>query len=288
MVITNADVESILVERKRAVGVRVAGGREFRAPLIISDAGASITINRLLPTDVAVRTGLKKKLSKLRPSCAHLSLYVGLDATDEELGLDKTNLWLYPDQEHDANWAAFVDDPSGTFPVVYVSFPSAKDPDFTKRHPGHATIEIVVPAPAGMFEKWRGTQWQKRGEDYEALKEELKERLLEKLYEHRPQVKGHVVHAELSTPLSTEHFAGHPSGEIYGLATDRERFEARWLRPHLPVKGLFLTGADSSTPGIGGALASALVTVSAILKRNLLGAAMKPLEDAAPARATAE
>ena len=275
MVITNADVEDILVEKGRAVGVRLVDGKEFRAPVIISDAGAAITINRLLPADVAERTGLKKKLSKLEASCSHISLYIGLDATDEELDLKKPNFWLYRSDDHDGNWEQFLKNPEGPLPVVYVSFPSAKDPDFQNRHPGHATIEVVVPAPAELFAKWRGTQWQKRGADYEALKERIKDRLLEVLYEQVPQVKGHVKHAELSTPLSTEQFAAHPKGEIYGLSHTRERFATRWLRPHTPIKGLFLTGADVSTAGIGGALAAGLITVSAILKRNLLEAAMK-------------
>ena len=287
MVITNADVEAILIEKNKAVGVRVAGGKEFRAPIIISDAGASITINRLLPDDVAERTGLKKKLSELEPSCAHISLYIGLDATDEELGLNKPNFWLYQSEDHDGEWKRFVDDPTGTIPLVYVSFPSAKDPDFQNRHPGHATIEVVVPAPTDMFAKWRGTKWQKRGADYEALKETIKDQLLERLYEHVPQVKGHVKHAELSTPLSTEQFAAHPRGEIYGLAHTRTRFEARWLRPHTPIKGLFLTGADMSTAGIGGALAAGVITVSAILKRNLMAAVMKqPAHPPRPKSAT--
>ena len=37
--------------------------------------------------------------------------------------------------------------------MVYVSFPSAKDPDYLERHPGTATIEIVAPAPYEQFEQ---------------------------------------------------------------------------------------------------------------------------------------
>ena len=275
MVVTNADVEAILVEKGKAVGVRVADGKELRAPVIISDAGAAITINRLLPDDVATQSGLKKKLSTLEASGAHMSLYVGLDASDEELGLEKANFWLYLSEDHDGNWQRFMDNPDGKLPLVYISFPSAKDPEFQNRHPGHATIEVVVPAPAKMFDKWRNTKWQKRGDDYDALKAEIKHQLLEKLYEHVPQVKGHVAHAELSTPLSTTHFAAHPQGELYGLSHTRTRFEAQWLRPHTPIKGLFLTGADVTTAGIGGALAAGIITASAILKRNLMSAVLK-------------
>ena len=39
-----------------------------------------------------------------------------------------------------------------------------------------------------------------------------------------PSDPGRIEVAELSTPLSTRHFAGHPSGEIYGLEATPRRF----------------------------------------------------------------
>jgi len=60
---------------------------------------------------------------------------------------------------------------------------------------------------------------------------------------------GKVDHVELSTPLTTRHFAGHPHGEIYGLAHTPARFAARQLRPHTPIAGLYLTAATSAPPG---------------------------------------
>jgi glycine/D-amino acid oxidase-like deaminating enzyme len=55
---------------------------------------------------------------------------------------------------YDGTLAKFEADPSGPFPAVYISFPSAKDPDFERRHPGRATIEIVAPAPWEIFAPW--------------------------------------------------------------------------------------------------------------------------------------
>ena len=51
-VVTSAEVEQIVVERGRAVGVRLAGGeRGPRAPVVVSDAGVALTYGRLLPGD---------------------------------------------------------------------------------------------------------------------------------------------------------------------------------------------------------------------------------------------
>jgi len=75
--------------------------------------------------------------------------------------------------------------------------------------------------------------------------------------------------AEVSTPLSTRHFTNYARGEIYGLAHDPARFEARALRPRTPVPGLWLTGQDVCTCGIGGAMAGGYLTASAIAGKPL-------------------
>jgi all-trans-retinol 13,14-reductase len=274
-VYTNAEVSEIVIEHDRAVGVQLADGKVVRAPMIVSDAGVAVTYGKLLPRDVAAKHGLSGVVPGAPPSVAHVSLYIGLDATAAELGLTKSNLWIYPDQDHDGNIKRFVADADAPLPVAYVSFPSAKDPDFERRHPGRGTIEVITLAPYEWFQPYESTRWGKRGAEYEALKRKLSDRLLAALLAQRPQLKGHIDHAELSTPLSTQHFAAHPHGEIYGLAHSPARFDTRWLRPQTPIKGFYLTGADICSCGIGGALFGGVLTASAAFRRNLLGAILK-------------
>lgn len=274
-VVTSAEVERVIVERGRAIGVRLAGGEELRARRVISDAGRAITFGRLLAPEEAAAAGQAATLPGVPPSFGHLSLYVGVKKTAAELGLRRANQWVYPDHDHDRNVARYVDDPEAPLPVAYLSFPSAKDPDFERRHPGRATIEVIGVAPWQWFAKWDGSPWKKRGQDYEAFKARLAERLTAALLDRCPQLAGQIDHAELSTPLTTKHFAGHPSGELYGLSHSPARFAARQLRAHTGVKGLYLTGADVCTAGIGGALMGGLLTATVVGKRNMIGAVVK-------------
>jgi all-trans-retinol 13,14-reductase len=216
-----------------------------------------------LPEDARPRAWTRA-LASVTPSVSYLSLYLGYAATDAELGLTGTNLWLYPDERHDENYERFAANPDAPFPVVYCSFPSAKDPDFQKRHPGHATVDVITMARWDWFAPWRDTKWKKRGADYEALKARFTERLLEVLHRRLPQLEGREAHVELSTPLSTAHFAGHPKGELYGLDHTPVRFSLP-LRARTPVDGLFLTGADLATCGVAGALLGGLITSGSIL-----------------------
>jgi all-trans-retinol 13,14-reductase len=274
-VVVSAEVERIVVDRHRAVGVRMRDGRVFHAPRVISDAGVATTFGTLLSPAAAAAHRLAPSVPGVPASPSHLCLYVGLDRTAQQLGFGRSNVWRYPGEDHDASVARFLEDPEAPLPVAYLSFPSAKDPDFERRHPGKATVEVITIGPYERFAPWEDTRWGRRGAEYDAFKARLTERLLAELYAEHPSARGHVVHAELSTPLTTRHFAGHPHGEIYGLSHVPARFEARALRPRTPIAGLYLTGADVCTAGVGGALFGGMLTASAILGGKVIARAMR-------------
>ena len=267
-IFVNADVAEVVVSAGRAIGVKMADGRLIHAPIVISDAGVRLTHERLLPKSAPPPAALRASVSEVGPSSAHACLYIGLKHTDAELGLTGTNLWIYPDADHDRNIARYAADPSGPLPLVYASFPSAKDPSFAERHPGRATIDLVTVAPWSRFAEFDGTRWRKRGNDYDARKNELAEKMLEALYTQLPQVRGKIDVQELSTPVTTKHFAAHPFGELYGLDHGVPRYRMP-IRAETHVPGLFLTGADLVSAGVAGALFGGVLTATAILKKNV-------------------
>jgi all-trans-retinol 13,14-reductase len=274
-----ANVTEIVLDRRgRATGVRMADGREFRAPCIVSNAGAHNTFQTLLAPVPERRSEFTDRIKAIAPSTAYINLYVGLDATAAELGLNGSNIWVHPTNDHDANSAAFASDSSAPFPFLFISFPSAKDPDFERRHPGHATIDILTFVPYVWFAKWENTRWGHRGADYERFKDDLAGRLRCELERCVPAVRGHIVHAELSTPLTTQHFANYRGGEAYGLQATPERFALRGLRAQTPIPNLYLTGQDVVMVGVTGALFGGIIAASAILKRNLVGVVTKPFD----------
>ena len=191
---------------------------------------------------------------------ASLCLYIGLKDSAENLELPRSNLWLYPSENYEAELAKQTGDPDSALPMVYISFPSSKDPDFSRRYPGRATIEIVAPGPYEWFAQWADKPWGKRGDDYDALKQKLSLRLLEKLYQKLPHLRGKIDYYELSTPLSTDYFCRYSHGEIYGLNHDPQRFKQDWLKPKTDIPGLYLTGQDVMTCGVVGAMVGGLLT----------------------------
>jgi len=269
-VFTYARVKQILLDGgeldgNKVTGVEMQDGHHIECDCVISSAGVENTYRHLLPQEAVRKAGYEPLLEKVNPSMAHLGVYIGLKGNSEELGLPKTNFWIYPGNDYDAAIDEFLGNPDAEFPVVYISFPSAKDPDYERRHPGTSTIEIVAPAPYQWFEKWKGSIWGKRGEDYDQFKAYLGDRLMGHLYAKLPQLRGKVDYFEVSTPLSTDHFAAYQQGELYGLDHDPGRLAQNWLGPRTRFKGMWMTGQDVLTCGVAGAMMAGLLTTTAIV-----------------------
>jgi|GEM_PF-176182 len=219
-ILISAEVDEVIVEHNRAKGVKMSDGQCFYSDIVISGAGIFTTYEKLLPTTSVAKHKLKEQLQKINPSVAHACLYIGLKGSPEELQLPKTNLWIYPAKgDHDSIVDAYLKDINAPFPVVYISFPSAKDPSWSDRYPGRSTIDIITLLPYEVVAPWQGSRWMKRGETYEALKEKVTQRLLDHLYKQLPHLEGKIDHFELSTPLTTQHFCNYKTGELPGSHT---------------------------------------------------------------------
>jgi phytoene dehydrogenase-like protein len=252
-----AEVERILVEDGRAVGVRLAGGEELRSPLVISDAGARNTYLRLLAPEAPIP--FRDELARIPPSMAHACLYVGLSSSPADLGVQGENHWFYGGLDHDQLWARRGELLDGSPPSFSLFFPSMKDPEAR-----HHTAEIIAPIDGALFARWAGSRWMKRGPEYQALKDRIADGLVAAVERRLPGFGARIAYRELSTPLSTSHFSGHPAGEIYGLPATPDRYHQRWANARTPVRGLFLTGADALMLGIFGAMMGGVVCAAAV------------------------
>jgi all-trans-retinol 13,14-reductase len=278
--LTSHEATEIIIENGRAVGVRATALREaksattddaagtprglvkeFYADKIISDAGAFNTYNKLLSKEEVSFRGKLNDFYRDHPVVSNVTLYLGLKDDPRKLGFGGENHWIYTSYDHEANFAGGDDwVERGEAAGAYLSFPSLKNSE-AKAH----TAEIIAFTNYSYFERWKEQPWKKRDEEYKALKERLTNALIGYVGKHYPGFPELVEYAELSTPITTEHFASHPRGSIYGVACTPERFVADgapWCNPVTPFEGLYLTGADVSSPGVAGAMMGAVATLS--------------------------
>lgn len=266
--LTSHAVTEIIIENGKAVGVKAQALREegeplkiFRANKIISDAGAYNTYIRLLKNEKVTFCEQLQKFYHDHPVVSNVTLYLGLKGDPRDLGFGGENHWIYRSYDHDANFhssASWIQ--QGEAAGAYLSFPSLKNAE-AKSH----TAEIIAFTDYAFFERWKEQPWKKRDEEYKRLKDQIADSLIAFVNSHYPGFADMVEFRELSTPITTEHFASHPRGSIYGVACVPERFvstESPWCNPVSPFENLYLTGADVSSPGVAGAMMGAVAALS--------------------------
>jgi all-trans-retinol 13,14-reductase len=258
----NADVEEIITENNRVKGIKIQG-KFIACSSVISNAGVNNTFNHLLSENVKQRCSFD--LQNVKASTGHMCLYVGLDKSDFDLKLPKYNVWCFKNANFDETFDKIkLENAAEQF--AYISFPSAKDPAWATTHPGKATIQALSVGHYEWFADYANQVCMNRENAYIHLKKAFENSMMEKLYELFPQIKGHVVVTEVSSPLSTKHFSNYEHGEIYGLAHTPERFKLPFLRPETKIKGLRLVGQDITLVGVAGAMLSGMLCAITILK----------------------
>ena len=258
------EVTKIILEGDKAVGVEVQSNKgkdgtrlEFRAPVVVSDAGAWNTFTRLLPSEAVT---FRAELDTAPEGLEAVELFLGLKRDPRELGFRGENYWIFSSFDHDQMCAGRDDLLEGRAPMAYLSFPSLKDP----RAQSH-TAEIVAPFSYRALEAFREEPWRRRGTDYESAKGRITQALLDLVEKQHPGFRDLVAYAELATPLSFEYFTGAPSGTIYGYPATPDRFRKTWLTPKTPIRNLYLTGTDAAVLGVMGALMGGVATASMLL-----------------------
>ncbi len=251
-------VSRVLVEGGRATGVQVEnrkGVEIIRAPEIYSNIGAGATYRDLLPEGTLAPEELRE--ITLASPFSVVILYLGLKSDCAHLGVHGQNFWIYDGIDQDSIWDRRNELAEGKPSFCYLSFPGLKDPTAPK-----PTAEIITAMDYEVFEEWKKGRWMNRGPGYDALKKTIAESLLDFVEKRIPGFRSEVKYAELSTPLSIEHFTGHRKGGIYGFPAVPRRYALKSLGPRTPVKGLALVGTDVYNHGITGALVGGILGVA--------------------------
>ena len=183
-VLVRASVDEILCsDDGKANGVRVQQGSgqfyDIHAPIIVSNAGLYNTFRSLLPKSISQKSYYSKLATDLKPGYAAISVFVGLDKCGSELGLKSQNTWAFATAEGclDLMVNQWLDTDSledaimeKKVPMMFISFPSEKDPNWSKGHPerkGKSTVAILTLGRFEWFQRWVDNPVKRRGDEYE-------------------------------------------------------------------------------------------------------------------------
>ncbi|XP_017289341.1 inactive all-trans-retinol 13,14-reductase [Kryptolebias marmoratus] len=274
--LVRAPVSQILVNEKGAAyGVKVRKGQEeveLHAPVVVSNCGVFTTFQKLLPPEIRARRDVQKRLSTMKHGRGSFLVFCGFDGTEEELGLVSTNFWLFKDNDMDKSMEEFFalskEEAPDNVPMMFITVPSAKDPEAKLRHPGKSCMTILTMVKYEWFEEWTDTTVRKRGDEYLDYKSRFAENLFAWACTVFPKIKDKLVFQDVATPLTNMHYLGSQRGAMYSAEHNLERFYAEAVaknRCSTPVKNLYISGQDVFSCGIAGALHGGLLCASAVL-----------------------
>ncbi len=128
---------------------------------------------------------------------------------------------------------------------------------------------VVAISPTGPNETspWSGSRHGRRPAGYDRYKSERTARLLTSIEEMLPAERGRLQAVSLSTPLTFRDLAGHPTGSLYGVRRSIDQVNPG---PRTRLRGLFLAGHATSSPGVLGATVSGFMTAGEIVGHDTL------------------
>jgi phytoene dehydrogenase-like protein len=265
----DAEVARIVVRGGAAVGVALANGDEYRAPVVASNADACVTFLRLLDRS-ALPESFTAAVERISYASASLKINVALAELPSFRALPGTNpgpqhrgtIHVCPDQDYIER--AFDDAKYGrpsARPVLECTIPSVVDPSVAP--PGRHLMSMFVQyAPYDL----REGSWDEQ-------REAFADRCFDLLDEYAPNFKRVVLARQVLTPLDLERVFNLTGGNIFqGAMTPGQLFAFRpvpgYARYRTPIRGLYLCGA-AAHPGGGVMGTPGLNAARAILGRRL-------------------
>ncbi|HZH35358.1 MAG TPA: phytoene desaturase family protein, partial [Pyrinomonadaceae bacterium] len=224
---TDCEVERILIEDRKATGVKLANGEILKSDFIIANSDAIETYRNLIEP-VYRPSFTDKKLDKREPSCSGFVLLLG---TRKQFPfLAHHNIFFSDDYRAEFD-SLFRDLRPAENPTVYVCASSRTDA--TQAPPAHENLFVLVNAP---YTSER-TDWAKESKNYrDLIVKKLESSGLEGL-------ENSIDFEQIITPEDFEKKYRANRGSIYGVSSNG-MFSA-FLRPpnqSKDVKNLFFEG----------------------------------------------
>jgi phytoene desaturase len=250
-IVVDAEVERILVEEGRVVGVQLVDSTTHSADVVVSNADPGFTYEHLLAGYHGAGAS-RARLRRARPSMSLHVLYFGANRTWPDSPLAHHNMVFARDQRAAMRQvfaprrhapgasAAALEGLDAEDLFLYVHVPTRTDPSVAP--PGCEALYVLVAAPA--LPRGNGDPATERTEVRAAVVDLLERRFL-------PGLSGHLVAEHAISPEHFRDVLNAPRGAAFSLQPTL--FQSGWFRPHnrsRAVRGLYLVGAGTH-PGAG-------------------------------------
>jgi len=248
------EVEKILIEDKKAVGVKLKDGTIYRAKYIISNADLKRTVLNYVGKEHFNKNYIHL-IENLKQSMTGLILFLGVENMD---------LSQYPAHFHIGVNPNIVEEARrGQFELkegLAVRIAGNKDPE--NRVENKDSLHALIIAPNDWNNYWQaGKNKNRQDEKYKKLKKNLEEKIIKMIEQIIPEISKHITYQSLATPLTFERYNYVTNGSWYGPRYDQN------LPPlATPIENLFLAGSNIAGSGVSNSLQSGIQTANHIVE----------------------
>jgi beta-carotene ketolase (CrtO type) len=262
-VLCDQHVEQVLVDDGRAVGVRVAGGKEYRANKgVISNIDARrLFLQMVDPADThSADPNLRERLERrivnnnetiLKIDCAlsEVPRFEKFDHKDEYLigSVLIADSVAHVEEAHSLAERGIIPDSN---PSMYLDVPTVLDPSMAPDGKHTLWIEFFAPYQIAGAEGTglKGTGWT------DELKNKVADRVIDKLADYAPNIKNAIMARRVESPAELGERLGAYKGNYYHI--DMTLDQMIFFRPlpeianyKTPIEDLYLTGAGTHPGG---------------------------------------
>ena len=257
----NAPVAKILLENGRTSGVIMANGDEYRANAVFANVNPVAVVSKMLPADAAPPFFSRRIYANAReigPSI--FTVYLGLNAPPEELGLDTYEVFLNTtDDLQSAAYGTGLDEINFMASTCYnLVWPEVSPP-------GTSMVSLTALMSG---QEWHGVA----PEEYFRVKDRVTKNIIDVFADYLcPKVYEHIEVLEAASPVTLYRYTRNPDGAVYGQHGSVYHSPLTRLSVSTPINGLYFCGAwTNEGGGFSPCIASGRKAASRYLKsRNL-------------------
>jgi phytoene desaturase len=229
----NAPVEQVVIRDGRATGLRLVGGQELTADIVVTNADVGYSYSNLLPDD-----GTARRIDRMEYGCSTAMFYWGVDKRYPQLGAH--NLFLNGDYRRSFE-DVFRETALPETPNFYIHAPAQLDSSVAPA--GHDVLYVAVPV---------GSLDAKQVQDWPAIMARARRFVLQRLAKLGiDDLEQHIKVEASFDPRDWQKRYNLPRGSVHGLS--HKLTQMAYFRPahrHARFRNLYFVGAGTH-PGTG-------------------------------------
>jgi len=254
----NSEVTALNVNQNKIESAVLSDGNIFEADHFISAIHPSLTLKM---TDTKLlRKSYRSRINDLEETMSVFVVYMDLKPNRFEFlnynyyHFNENTVWSIPNYHH-KKWPQ---------EFLFLTLPDNNQ----GKYAGTATAMTYMTYDE--VKQWEKSSIGKRGDDYEAFKNQKANLLIEQINKQFPKLKSSIQRYYTSTPLSMKSYTGTKNGSMYGILHDSNDPLRTKISPKTKIPNLLLSGQNVNIHGVLGVTIGAVLTCTELLGMEYL------------------